>query len=712
MSITNSSPAAVSHADLTEALFQDGPDGPYVHGHWRKVVSAELFRHRPLSSVQERWQHAYDRLHAVNEQLPVSPESFIADPRGLAALHEWTAVVDGATATVAGIHFNLFLGSVLDDEVSQARDLEKFWSMARVGTFLCTERAHGNDAAALETVARYDRGRDEFVLHTPDDGAQKYMPNTSPVGGPKTAVVAARMLVDDVDQGVFLFLTPLSDRHGTLPGITVTMLPERIGSPVDHCVTRFDRVRLPRTALLQGPHGRLLPDGAFTSAVGSPRKRFLHAIRRVTAGKLCMSASALGGCRAALATAVRYAHVRHISGPVAGQRVPLAAHRSHHGRLLERVAMAYAMTFLHRAVTERWLTHRPDERADAERLVAVAKGWITWKARDITTECRERCGAPGLFPVNGLAEYSANADGAITAEGDNLAIWCKAGAEMIFGHELAPQAPEATGLESVTDLAFLRGTVATAERHWHSAARRDLRSGRSADGLGRWNNASDAALALVEAFAVGQAADAFIAACAGAADPSARAALESLCALFLLGEVEARGGLLLARKALTAPHIGALTQARGELVAGLAPLLASLTDAFDVPEEHLDALPMLAASRPVSRSRGSTRDPSAARATTPRRHARCHGPPGFSDRSVHRARPSWARATGAHRTGALFLAEPNPGLSRRRLAIRRSGCPPSTPGAGAIRPGPTGGPRPPPAPPRRRLRRGPTRMIG
>ncbi|MEU5047179.1 acyl-CoA dehydrogenase family protein [Streptomyces griseorubiginosus] len=604
MLITTSS-AAPNCADLTEALFLDGPDGPYVHGHWRKVVAAELFRYRPSASVEERWQDAYDRLRAVNEQLPVSPEWFVADPRGLAALHEWTAVVDGATATVAGIHYNLFLGSVLDDEASPTRELEEFWSLARVGTFLCTERAHGNDAAALETVARYDRERDEFVLHTPNDGARKYMPNTSPVGGPKTAVVAARLLVDDVDQGVFLFLTPLSDHHGTLPGVTVTLLPERIGSPVDHCVTRFDRVRLPRTALIQGPHGRLLPDGTLSSAVGSPRKRFLHAIRRVTVGKLCMSASTLGGCRSALATAVRYAHIRHISGPVAGQRVPLAAHRSHHARLLECVATAYAMTFLHRTVTDRWITQRPGEHADAERLVAVTKGWITWKARDITTESRERCGAQGLFPVNGLAEYSANADGAITAEGDNLAIWCKAGAEMIFGHELVPQPPQASGRESLTDLCFLRRAVTAAERHWHLTARSDLRSGRSDDGLGRWNQASDAALALVEAFTVGQAADAFIAACARVTDPSTRAALESLCALFLLGEVDARAGLLLSQKALTSTQVSALPQTRRELIAGLASHLAVLTDAFDVPEEHLSSLPMLTAvpAHPATSSR-------------------------------------------------------------------------------------------------------------
>ncbi|MFJ8979252.1 acyl-CoA dehydrogenase [Streptomyces sp. NPDC102282] len=577
---------------MTESLFRDGVEGPDIHGSWRKVISTDRFRHRADMGAEERWQLSYDRLRALNEEV-LCPQSLAQDARGMAALHEWTSVVDGATATVAGIHYNLFLGSLLDDRTSPVRDLSQFAALARTGTFLCTERAHGNDAAALETSARYDRERDEFMLHTPHEGAQKYMPNTSPAGGPKTAVVAARLLVDDRDHGVFLFLTPLSDRHGTLPGITVTVLPERIGSPVDHCVTTFDQVRLPRTALIQGEHGELRPDGTFISAVGSPRKRFLHAIRRVTVGKLCMSASTLGGSRAALAIAVRYGSVRRISGPVAGQSVPLAAHRSHHARLLTCTATAYAMTFLHRAVTERWITHAPEDRAETERLVAVAKGWITWRAREITIESRERCGARALFPVNGLAEFAANTDGAITAEGDNLAIWCKAGAEMIFGHAILPEPARATGQEPLTDPAFLRRALATAERHWHLAARRDLRGGAGGDALGRWNHASAAALALVETYAVGQAADAFAAACSDVTHPGTRATLDDLCALFLLDRLTTLSGLLLVENALTTDQVRALPETVRALTSRLAPHLQTLTEAFDIPEEYLMSLPML-----------------------------------------------------------------------------------------------------------------------
>ncbi|MFD3522201.1 acyl-CoA dehydrogenase [Streptomyces sp. NPDC058653] len=576
--------------ELEDVLFPDGPEGD--HARWRKLICSDLFRHPPHASDEERQQLAYERLRAVNEEL-LAPEELARDPRALAALHEWTALVDGATTTVAGIHYNLFLGSVLDDTLSPARPLEEFTALKRVGIFLCTERAHGNDVAALQTTACYDRRREEFVLHTPDESARKFMPNAGAAGGPKSGVVAARLMLDGQDQGVFLFLTPLTDHEGPLPGISVEPMPGRIGSPLDHCVTGFDHVRLPRTALIQGPHGQLTDGGAWISEVNSTRKRVLHSIRRVTVGKLCMSAATLGGSRAALAIAVRYAYRRTVSSPVAGQRIPIAAHRSHHAPLLRHVATAYAMTFLHRAVTDRWVTRTPEDRAAAERFAAVAKGWITWQARDITVASRERCGARGLFAVNGLAEFPGNAEGAITAEGDNLAIWCKAGSEMIFGRDLAPTTPPATGTEDLTDPVFLRALVAAAERHWHSSARGLLRGSPQRDTLGRWNNASAAALELVETSAVGSAADAFIAACRAVDHPPTRTVLGELCALFLLAQLQPRSGQLLADEALTPAQVRELPETVRVLTGRLFPHLPALTDAFTVPEEHLASLPML-----------------------------------------------------------------------------------------------------------------------
>ncbi|MFF3911131.1 acyl-CoA dehydrogenase [Streptomyces sp. NPDC001848] len=574
--------------DLAHLLFE-GAHRDRTHGVWRRAISDRAFAHRPGLSAAERTALSYDRLRLLNDTLD-DPLRFAADPHRLAALHEWIGPVDGGLTTVASIHYNLFLGSLVDHDQA-GRDLSAFSSLRSTGTFLCTELEHGNDVAALETVAVLDRTSGGFHLHTPTPGAQKFMPNTTLAGGPKTAVVAARLVVDEEDQGVFLFLTPLSDESGHLPGVTVRRLPERTGTPVDHALTSFDHVWLPRQALLEADHGRLAPDGTLTSNLGNRRKRFLRSINRVTMGKLCMSAGTLGMTRAALTIAVRYAHSRLIAGPRAGERIPVAAHRSHHSRLLDGLATAYAMTFLHRTVVDRFAAHTEEDREEVERLAAIAKGWITWQARSITTECRERCGAQGLFPANGISDLPANIEGGITAEGDNLVIWVKAASEMVFGHR--PQAPEATmPAGDLTDLSFLRGLLAQAEALWQTRARTALREGPSGDPVGRWNVTSAAALEMVSAHARLQAADAFIAAAGRAADPRTRDLLRSLCRLFLLRQIREHTGDLLADGHLTADQVRSLPKTLDTTVADLAPHMMTLVDAFDLPVELLSSIPI------------------------------------------------------------------------------------------------------------------------
>ncbi|WP_239074951.1 acyl-CoA oxidase, partial [Streptomyces sp. SID10853] len=523
---------------LVRVLF--GDDHRAAHGPWRALLTAEPFRRGPALAPDAQLELAYGRLRILNSTLD-SAFRLAADPVALANMHEWLSPVDTALTTVAGIHYNLFLGTLIDHDGDVRRDLSDFADLTRTGTFLCTELDHGNDATALETTADYDRARDGFLLRTPHAGAQKFMPNTSAAGGPKSGVVAARLLVDGQDLGVFLFLTALTGPRGPLPGVRVRLLPRRMGSVVDHCLTSFDGVFVPREALLSGPQGRLDAEGAFSSEVVNRRSRFLLSIGRVTAGKLSMSACAVGSVRAALAVAVRHGSHRLIGGVRPPERVPVMAHRSHYAPLAGALATAYAMTLLHRTVLRTWTEcggaegsrtegsrtersgtegsgaegsgpegsgaegsgpersgpegsgaegggaqFRGGGRAGAERLVAVAKAWITWEARAVISECRERCGAQGLLENNGLAALVTGIEGAITAEGDNLAIHAKAAAGMVCDHH-PPRPPAAPAGRELTDPVFLRELLAAVECVDLDRARAGMREAAPGDALGRWN---------------------------------------------------------------------------------------------------------------------------------------------------------------------------------------------------------------------------------
>ncbi|WP_406447634.1 acyl-CoA dehydrogenase family protein [Streptomyces sp. NBC_00876] len=598
---------------LTTVLL--GEEARREHGFWRRLVATEPFRRPsgppPGPSPDERLALTYARLHRLNEALD-SGARLAADPRALAALHEWLAPLDPALTTVAGIHYNLFLGTLLDHDPDNPRDLSDFLRLRRTGTFLCTEVAHGNDAAAVETTATYDRERDGFVLNTPGPGAQKFMPNTGPAGGPKTGLVAARLIVGGTDHGVFLLLVPLTDDVRALPGVRVRRLPARMGSPVDHCLTSFDQVFVGRGALLGGDQGRVGDDGEFRSGTAGRRRRFLTSVARVTAGRICMSASAVGSARATLAVAVRYGGHRYISGIRPSPRVPVIAHRSHHGPLAEAMATVFAMSLLHRRVLARWeaAADRPAaEREEVQRLVDIAKGWITWQARAVIVECRERCGAQGLLEHNGMTELVTGVEGAITAEGDNLAIHVKAAADMVFaagpdtlagpgpgpGPSPGPGPGAAPLPGDLTDPRFLAGLLAHVERTWF--ARAGARIARAGDGdpLERWNAAAGPALRGVEAHAYRLAADAYADAVDALPEGRARERLRELARLFALRWIERNTGDLLVGGRLTAEQADGLAETVEGLVSAVGAHLPALAESFAIPEELLADWPITGA---------------------------------------------------------------------------------------------------------------------
>ncbi|WLQ44819.1 acyl-CoA dehydrogenase [Streptomyces laculatispora] len=588
---------------LTAVLL--GADARREHGFWQRIIATEPFRRPtvplPGPTPDERLALAHARLRTLNNALD-SGARLAADPRALAALHEWLAPVDPTLATVAGIHYNLFLGSLLDHDADRSRDLSDFLAMRRIGTFLCTEVAHGNDAAAVETTATYDRARDGFVLHTPHLGAQKFMPNTSRAGGPKSGLVAARLLVEGADHGVFLLLVPLTDSSQALPGVRIRRLPARLGSPVDHCLTSFDQVFVGREALLGGQQGRVGDDGVFRSGTAGRRRRFLASIGRVTTGRICMSASAVGSARATLAIAVRYSGHRYVSGGRALPPLPVMAHRSHHGPLAGAMATVFAMSLLHRRVLDRWeaaVRGPAAERAAAGQLVDIAKGWITWQARSVIVECRERCGAQGLLENNGMTELVTAVEGAITAEGDNLAIHAKAAAEMVIS--AMPEALDGWGTASgrpdgdLNDLRYLGRLLAQVERIQFARSRARMARAPHGGPLKRWNTGSGPALRGVEAHAYRQAADAYADAVEGLPEGPARERLTELARLFALRWVERNSGDLLVAGHLTADQVEGLTEATEQLVAAVAAHLPELAGSFALPAELLADWPIAGA---------------------------------------------------------------------------------------------------------------------
>ncbi|MGW1553811.1 acyl-CoA dehydrogenase, partial [Streptomyces sp. NPDC002346] len=102
MTATIDSTTGQTVADVLRGVIFGG-NFPQEHGFWRRLISTEPFRRPVGGGPDERLALTYERLRILNSALG-SAAGPAADPRVLAALHEWLGPVDPALTTVAGIH--------------------------------------------------------------------------------------------------------------------------------------------------------------------------------------------------------------------------------------------------------------------------------------------------------------------------------------------------------------------------------------------------------------------------------------------------------------------------------------------------------------------------------------------------------------------------------------------------------------------------------
>ena len=129
-----------------------------------------------------------------------------------------------------------------------------------IGCYLQTELGHGSAVTSLETTATYLPRTDEFELHTTTLSSSKWW--IGALGKTAThGVVQARLLLPSSenegqkDMGPHLFFVQLRDlnTHKPMPSIQIGDIgPKAMGgyAGVDNGYARFERVRIPRWAML------------------------------------------------------------------------------------------------------------------------------------------------------------------------------------------------------------------------------------------------------------------------------------------------------------------------------------------------------------------------------------------------------------------------------------------------------------------------------
>jgi acyl-CoA oxidase len=540
------------------------------------------------------------------------------DVGAFVAAFETLALHDLSVMTKFGVQFGLFGGSILQlgNSNHHQRYLPQIGSLELPGCFAMTETGHGSNVADLETVARYDAAAEQFVIHTPHDGARKdYIGNAAHHG--RLATVFAQLLIDDQSHGVHALLVPIREDDGSLcSGVRIEDCGQKLGlNGVDNGRIWFDQVRIPRENLLDR-FAQVGADGTYSSPITSPSRRFFTMLGTLVGGRVSVALAGLSASKSALTIAVRYAARRRQFGPGGEAETVLLDYLTHQQRLLPRLATTYALNFALHHLARQYAASTDDDRREVEVMAAGLKAYATWHATDTIQACREACGGQGYLAANRFAALKADSDVFTTFEGDNTVLMQLVAKGLLTGYrrqfgemkllglvrflagqaatavaELNPIVTRMTDGDHLRDREFQLGALGWREDHLLGSLARRLkkRIDRGDDAFHALIEVQDHAVELARAHTERVVLERFSEVVADVADPDLAVILGTLCDLYALHRIEADRGWFLEHGYLESGKAKAIRKLVNRLCREVRPQALPLVEAFDIPDELLAA---------------------------------------------------------------------------------------------------------------------------
>ncbi|MEZ5233238.1 MAG: acyl-CoA dehydrogenase family protein [Acidimicrobiales bacterium] len=279
---------------------------------------------------------------------------------------EEISAADGGVSNVMAANNSPVAAAIAQHGTEQQRrdHLTKLTSGEWIGSFHLTEPHTGSDAAAITT--RAVRDGDEWVLN----GTKAFITSGSLSD---VAMIVAVTNPAAGKRGISCFITRTDN-----PGYRVIAKERKLGHRTnDTCQVAFDDLRIPATDLL-GEEGRGLG----------------IALANLSLGRIGVAAQAVGGARAALAAALRYAKERRTFGR------PIIDHQAILFRLAEMDTEIEAarQLYLHAAA-------RRDAGLDCAREASMAKLFASEVAERVASAAIQIHGGAGFlndFPVEKL----------------------------------------------------------------------------------------------------------------------------------------------------------------------------------------------------------------------------------------------------------------------------------------------------------------------
>eukprot|EP00696_Hemimastix_kukwesjijk_P004521 gnl/Hemi2/1560_TR559_c0_g1_i1.p1 gnl/Hemi2/1560_TR559_c0_g1~~gnl/Hemi2/1560_TR559_c0_g1_i1.p1 ORF type:complete len:684 (-),score=277.56 gnl/Hemi2/1560_TR559_c0_g1_i1:126-2177(-) len=376
------------------------------------------------------------RLEAFVKHRLISVNDILNNPLKFFACHEILSLIDPATMNLFTVQFNLFGGTVLkmgtERHIKQFVDSGAIDSLNVAGCFALTEVAHGvTSGMFMDTTATYDSATDEFVIQTPNVGAEKNWISFC-ADQAQVAVVFAQLWVNGVNEGVHGLLCDMrTAKQGPAnKGIKVMDMGRKpMMNGNDNGRIAFDKVRVPSVNLLNRYCS--IEGGKYSSQIPRARDRFLKVSDQLISGRMCMATLSQHVCRPALLSAVQYSIARVQNLPD-GTPSNVFQRLSQKRALLPCVASVYGMVFATNYVKQRYAAKTEADYPEVVQLVCALKGYNSCMAVNITSICREKCGGQGLISINRMSEFCDLAATLVVVEGDSVILAQKVAKDLLF----------------------------------------------------------------------------------------------------------------------------------------------------------------------------------------------------------------------------------------------------------------------------------------